>query len=65
MANYKDRGLRIPDSFAYHTNAKISWVKQLNADYDAKWPKLTWYMLNQDKHLLNHKLPITDCLDLQ
>ena len=38
----------MPDIFAYHANAKIGWVKRLNADKDAKWSKLMWYMLNID-----------------
>ena len=61
IANFKDGGLRMPDIFAHHANAKIGWVKRLNADEDAKWSKLMWYMLNIDKHLLNHKFSIVYC----
>ena len=60
-ANFQDGSLRMPDIFAYHANAKIGWVKQLNADDENKWSKVMWCMLNIDKHLLNHKLSFTDC----
>ena len=38
----------------------INWLSK-NADDGVKWAKLMWYMLNIDKHLLNHTLSIRDC----
>ena len=46
----------MPDIYALHTKSKIGWVKRLNATPQSKWSLLTWYMLNIDKHLINHKL---------
>ena len=57
IAGHRDGGLAMPDIFTIHTKAKVSWLKRLNVDDESKWSKLMWYMLNIDKHLINHKVP--------
>ena len=57
IAGHRDGGLAMPDIFSLHTKAKVSWLKRLSVDNTSKWSKLMWYMLNIEKHLINHKVP--------
>ena len=55
IANYCDGGLKMTDVFLVHESAKIRLLKRILKSDNMKWTKLTWYLLNIEKHLINHK----------
>ena len=57
IANYCDGGLKMTDVFLVHESAKIRFLKRILKSDNMKWTKPTWYLLNIEKHQVNHKTP--------
>ena len=57
IANYCDGGLKMTDVFLVHESAKIRFLKRILKSDNMKWTKPTWYLLNIEKHQINHKTP--------
>ena len=45
------------DVFLVHESAKIRFLKRILKSDNMKWTKPTWYLLNIEKHQINHKMP--------
>ena len=57
IANYCDGGLKMTDLFLVHESAKIRFLKRILKSDNMKWTKPNWYLLNIEKHQINHKMP--------